>query len=115
MNGVPAASGEAVNPAAASADPMPPRPEAGPARVTPRRPDPSSHAIYRVQVGAYLEWKNAEDTSRRLTAAGFSPSFEWYNRYWRVVLTGIRADELEAITRRLEAAGFSQVLYRRER
>jgi cell division protein FtsN len=108
IDGVPAASDEA------SANPMPPYSEAVPVRIIPRRPDPSAYAIYRVQVGAFLEERNAINAYTRLTTAGFSPGVEWYNGYWRVFLPGIGAVEIDDIVRRLGAAGFSEALLREE-
>jgi hypothetical protein len=99
--------------------PAPPLSSSGsgvvPARIIPRRPDPASHAIYRVQVGAFLDERNAVEAYRRLTAAGFSPAYERYNDYYRVVLSGIRANEIENVAWRLGAANFSEALLREER
>jgi cell division protein FtsN len=78
-------------------------------------PDPSSLTIYRLQLGAYAEEKNAMAVHTRLTAAGFSPYYEWHNGCWRVILTGIRAAEVRDISWRLRAAGFSEALLREER
>jgi rare lipoprotein A len=85
-----------------------------PARILPRRPDPGSRAIYRVQVGAFLDERNAMDAYRRLTSAGFSPSYERYQNYYRIVLTGIRAGEVDNIAWRLGAANFTELLLREE-
>jgi hypothetical protein len=114
VDAAPAASGKAENSAAVSVDPTPPYSEGVPLR-TPRRSTLSGYAIYRIQVGAYLEKRNAANACTRLMAAGLAPSFEWYNGYWRVVLTGIRAYEIEDVARRLGAAGFSEMLLRKER
>jgi rare lipoprotein A (peptidoglycan hydrolase) len=86
-----------------------------PARIIPRRPDPASHAIYRVQVGAFLDERNAVEAYRRLMAAGLNPAYERYNDYYRVVLSGIRANEIENVAWRLGAANFSEALLREER
>jgi cell division protein FtsN len=78
-------------------------------------PDPASHKIYRIQVGAFLDERNATEAYRRLAEAGFSPGYERYNEYYRIVLTGIRASEIENIAWRLGAANFPEVLLREER
>jgi hypothetical protein len=85
-----------------------------PARILPRRPDPASRAIYRVQVGAFLDERNAVEAYRRLVSAGFSPAYERYQNYYRIVLTGIRAREVEDIAWRLGAARFTELLLREE-
>jgi hypothetical protein len=85
-----------------------------PARILPRRPDPGSRAIYRVQVGAFLDERNAVDAYRRLASAGFSPAYERYQNYYRIVLTGVRAGEIENIAWRLGAANFTELLLREE-
>jgi hypothetical protein len=78
-------------------------------------PNPASYGIYRVQVGAFLDQRNAVDAYNRLVAAGFTPAYEKYNDYYRVVLTGIRASEIENIAWRLGAANFPEALLREER
>jgi hypothetical protein len=68
-----------------------------------------------VQVGSFLDEKNAMVAYKRLVEAGFSPSYEHYNNYFRVVLTRIRAGEIENVAWRLGAAQFSEILLREER
>jgi cell division protein FtsN len=86
-----------------------------PARILPRLPNPASPGTYRVQVGAFLDQRNAVDAYNRLAAAGFTPVYEKYNDYYRILLPGIRASEIENIARRLGAANFSEALIREER
>jgi hypothetical protein len=95
--------------------PAMPRSGAVPARILPRLPNPVSHVVYRVQVGAFLDQRNAVDAYNRLAAAGFAPAYERYYDYYRVVLTGIRASEIENIAWRLGAANFPEALLREER
>jgi cell division protein FtsN len=78
-------------------------------------PDPASRTLYRVQVGSFLDQANAVNAFDRLRAAGFSPAYEQYNEYYRVVLTGVRAGEMESIARRLGNANFKEALLREER
>jgi hypothetical protein len=99
------------------APPVSSAPPAGvvPARIIPRKPDPSSHVIYRIQVGAFLDERNALEAYNRLVAAGFTPGYERYNDYYRIVLPNIRAREIENIAWRLGAANFPEALLREER
>jgi hypothetical protein len=83
-------------------------------QVTPRMPDPRSGRIYRLQVGAFSNELNAREAVFRLREVGFDPAYELYGGYCRVVLTGIRAADVEAIIRRVGAAGFMQVFIREE-
>ncbi|MFP3089084.1 SPOR domain-containing protein [Treponema sp. TIM-1] len=83
-------------------------------QVTPRMPDPRSGKIYRLQVGAFSNELNAREAVFRLREVGFDPAYELYGGYCRVVLTGIRAADVEAIIRRVGAAGFIQVFIREE-
>jgi hypothetical protein len=68
-----------------------------------------------VQVGAFLDERNAMEAYKRLIDAGFSPSYERYDNYFRVVLSRIRAGEIENVAWRLGAAHFSEVFIREER
>jgi cell division protein FtsN len=83
--------------------------------AAPRIPDPLSRSLYRIQVGSFLGEKNAAAAFNRVQAAGFSPVYERYGDYYRVVLTGLKAAYIEGITRRLGAAGFQDVLVSEER
>jgi hypothetical protein len=83
-------------------------------QVTPRMPDPGSGRIYRLQVGAFSKELNAREAVFRLREVGFDPAYELYGGYCRVVLTGIRAADVETIIRRVGAAGFMQVFIREE-
>jgi hypothetical protein len=83
-------------------------------QVTPRMPDPRSGRIYRLQVGAFSNELNAREAVFRLREAGFDPAYELYGGYCRVVLTGIRAADVETIIRRVGTAGFMQVFIREE-
>jgi hypothetical protein len=45
---------------------------------------------------------------------GFDPAYELYGGYCRVVITGIRAADVESIILRIGSAGFMQVFIREE-
>jgi rare lipoprotein A len=123
INGVPGSpSPAAAGPALAEPVPgtaRPPVPGRAPGPAAPlssggRAAGPSSRGLYRIQIGAFLDERNAAAAFDRLRAAGFSPVYERYDRYYRVVLTGIGAADVEGVALRLEAAGFQEVLIREE-
>jgi rare lipoprotein A len=93
----------------APADPAPVRAPASPAAVS------VSGSLYRIQVGSFLDEGNAAVAFNRLQTAGFSPLYERYGNYHRVVLTGIGAADIEGAARRLRAAGFQDILIKEER
>jgi hypothetical protein len=66
-------------------------------------------------VGTFRDERNARAAYNHLVNIGFSPNYEWYGNYLRVVISGIREGEREHIARRLEAAGFVEVWFREER
>jgi rare lipoprotein A len=84
------------------------------ARIIPRAPDPASFKVYRVQVGAFKAARNAKDVFDRLVTAGFSPAFESYGDLFRVVISGIRAQDIQTIAQRLGNAGFTEAWIREE-
>jgi len=69
---------------------------------------------YRVQVGAFKEIRYAEETYKRLKNAGLNPEYEKYGDYYRVVLPGLKQDDLAAVSERLSRAGFREVVLREE-
>jgi rare lipoprotein A len=70
---------------------------------------------YRVQVGSYKVPKNAVNTFDKLKGAGLNPAYERNGDYFRVVLAGIRGEDVQSLRERLGAAGFGEVLLREER
>jgi rare lipoprotein A len=77
-------------------------------------PDARSGNIYRLQVGAFTNEINAREAVFRLREVGFNPSYEVHGGYCRVVITGVRAADIEFAIERIGAAGFGQVLIREE-
>jgi len=69
---------------------------------------------YRVQVGAFKEIRYAEETYKKLKNAGFNPEYEKYGDYYRVVLPGLKQDDLAVVSERLSRAGFREVVLREE-
>jgi hypothetical protein len=51
----------------------------------------------------------------KLKNAGLNPAYERNGEYFRVVLAGIRGEDVQTLTERLGAAGFAEVLLREER
>jgi cell division septation protein DedD len=92
----------------------PPQPRMPPATVMPRMPDPANGHIYRVQVGSFLSALNAQNTFERLKASGFNPAYERYEEYYRVVLSGVRASEMQAVAQQLGNLGVREVWIRQE-
>jgi hypothetical protein len=71
--------------------------------------------VYRLQVGAFTVERNAAHTLNRLKDAGFSPNYERHGQYLRVVLSGVRAADVEGYMERIVRAGFSEIWRREER
>jgi rare lipoprotein A len=77
-------------------------------------PAPAPNRVYRIQVGSYKMPKNAVETFEKLKKAGLSPVYERSGEYFRVVLSGVRSEDVESVTRRIGAAGFKDPLLREE-
>ncbi|MDR2631237.1 MAG: SPOR domain-containing protein, partial [Spirochaetaceae bacterium] len=69
---------------------------------------------FRLQVGVFAEEASAQNMVIRLRNVGLSPAYEIVNNYYRVVIAGVPATELDAITRLINAAGFTDILIRTE-
>jgi rare lipoprotein A len=97
-----------AEPAPVEAKPVPePKPITIPA-VAPNK-------IYRIQVGSYKVARNAVEAYDKLKNEGLSPVYERNGEYFRVVLSGIRSEDVESVTRKIGAAGFGQPLFRMEK
>jgi cell division septation protein DedD len=72
-------------------------------------------ALYRVQVGAFSARKNAQELFDRLSKAGFSPVFEAQGRLTKVHIPRVRANEIPAISRRLNNLGLKDIWIHPER
>jgi hypothetical protein len=91
-----------------------PAPNDSVAAIRPYRPDPNSGGIYRVQVGAYSSMHNATEVFNFLLASGFSPAYETYGSYYRVVIPRVYPSEMDNLSRRLGAQGFREIWVRKE-
>jgi rare lipoprotein A len=54
------------------------------------------------------------DTFDRVKGIGLEPSYERHDDYYRVVLPGIRAEDIQSLAGRLGSAGFREILVREE-
>jgi rare lipoprotein A len=70
--------------------------------------------VYRIQVGSFRVARNAVEAFDKLKAAGLSPVYERNGEFFRVVLSGVRSEDMESVTRRIGAAGFRDSLLREE-
>jgi rare lipoprotein A len=80
----------------------------------PAIPETYTGKDYRVQVGAYKEFRYAEDAYIRLKNAGLNPEYERYGDFYRVVLPGLKQEELGSVSERLGRAGFREAMLREE-
>jgi rare lipoprotein A len=89
--------------------------DVGPALIKPYIPDPNNRKIYRVQVGSYKNTWHAKEAYDRLTTLGFRPAYERYEDYIRVVIPGIRSQDMPAVAVLIGRVGFREALIREER
>jgi hypothetical protein len=69
---------------------------------------------YRLQVGSFRVAKNAVDVFDRLSAAGFNPQWEPFENLYRIVLSNIRAEDVNSMAIRLGDVGFKEIIIREE-
>ncbi len=70
--------------------------------------------VYRIQVGAYRNAKNAVDAFTLVQNAGLTPAYERYNDFYRVVVAQVPSNNLQSVVDTLTRAGFQEVLIREE-
>jgi hypothetical protein len=68
--------------------------------------------FHQIQVGAFKIFQNAELTFNLLKAQGLNPFYEPFEDFTRVLVTGIKSDDLPLIAETLEKAGFSEIIIR---
>ncbi|MDR1318609.1 MAG: septal ring lytic transglycosylase RlpA family protein [Treponema sp.] len=111
----PAASSASLSPAEMTPEiPALPAPSYGPAALIPAI-NPVPGKVYRLQIGSYKVARNAVDSFDKLKGRGLSPSYERYEEYFRVVLAGVRGEEVQLLQEKIGAAGFREALIREER
>jgi rare lipoprotein A len=79
-----------------------------------RVPPVGSSGSYRLQIGAYKIPRNAVDTLERLKNAGLNPTYERGDDLYRVVLPGLKAEDIAAVSETLKSSGFTQAIIRKE-
>ena len=120
-------SGNALHPAVPPAAPPPiaisPQPAAPapgtffpapPARILGGMPPSDSPSLYRLQIGAYSVDRNAVVTFEKLRSAGLDPRYEQSGELIRVVLSGLRAENIPQIAQSLGNSGFYEAIIRVE-
>jgi rare lipoprotein A len=85
-----------------------------PAELKGPAPQLGSGKIYRLQVGAFRVARNAVDAFDKIKNTGLNPAYERNGELYRVVLSGIRAEEVQSIAVKLGAVGFREILVREE-
>jgi rare lipoprotein A len=106
----PDAAASAAPPAIQTAPPSGIRP----ATIVPAMPPLGTGARYRVQVGSFKLTRNAVEAFDKLVTLGFQPNYERYEDYYRVVISGVPAEDLTMIAERLGAGGFREAIIREE-
>jgi rare lipoprotein A len=94
-----------------------PESQSGPARLKGAVPDESglsAEKLYRIQVGAYIQPKNAVDAFDKLKKAGLNPVYEKYNDFYRVILAGVKNAEVRTVAEKLGQAGFQEAIIKEE-
>jgi rare lipoprotein A len=86
-----------------------------PAEIKPGIPPAEAGKSYRIQVGAYKIPRHAVDAFDKLKNAGLNPAYERSGEVYRVVLAGIRAEDVESVAGKLGNAGFKEAVIREER
>ncbi|MDR0375812.1 MAG: septal ring lytic transglycosylase RlpA family protein [Treponema sp.] len=108
----------AAQPSAPLVAPIPPvavaPPPAKPASIKPAIPPAGTNKRYRLQIGAFRVPKNAVSVFEKLKSVGLEPAYERSGDLYRVVLSGIRADDVQAVAEKIGRAGFTEALIREE-
>jgi rare lipoprotein A len=102
-------------PSAPAAQPQPPRNQPVYASAEIAGGPFVSGRYYRLQIGSYKVAKNAVDVFDRLSAAGLNPQWEPYGELYRVVISNVRAEDINTVAVRLGNAGFKEAIAREER
>jgi hypothetical protein len=77
---------------------------------------PQPNKIYKLQVGAFRITQNAAGVFARLKNIGLNPIYEITEDFlYRVIIPGVYETEVQSVTEKLRAAGFSEVIIRENR
>ena len=93
---------------------QPPARAAVPAQLKGAVPGTGNEKLYRVQVGSYVQPRNAVEAFEKLKGAGLNPAYEKYNDFYRVVISGITGGEVQNIAEKLGQAGFREAILKEE-
>jgi rare lipoprotein A len=77
-------------------------------------PPAGTGKVYRLQVGAYKVPRNAVDAFEKAKNAGLNPAYEKTGDMYRVVLAGLKPEEIPTVAEKLGAAGFREAIVRTE-
>jgi rare lipoprotein A len=77
-------------------------------------PPATSSKSYRLQVGAFTVPRNALNAFDKLKNAGLNPAYEQNGEFYRVVLAGLKASEIQTIAQILANNGFPEAILREE-
>jgi hypothetical protein len=83
-------------------------------RVIGAIPCAETGTLYRIQIGAFRIAGNAEGAAKILAAAGFSAGFESLGNFTRVFVPRVPGSDIPAFLKRLERAGFTEAIIRKE-
>jgi rare lipoprotein A len=117
---VQSAASRAVQPEPVKVEPVAvePPPAAEPAKpmaaIKPAMPQGGTGKLYRVQVGSYKVARNALEAYEKLKGVSLDPAYEKNGDLYRVVLGGIKADDMPRVAEKLASAGFQEALIREE-
>jgi len=84
------------------------------AKIVGTIPPATSPKSYRLQVGAFTVPRNALNAFEKLKNAGLNPAYEQNGEFYRVVLAGLKASEIQAIAQILANNGFQEAIIREE-
>jgi hypothetical protein len=79
-----------------------------------RIPDPKSAELYQFQLGAFSKSLNARVVFTQLRQAGFTPVYEQYQSFTRVLVRGVRARDVRSYLERIKQADFKEVIIRED-
>ena len=77
-------------------------------------PPVESVKSYRLQVGAFIVPRNAINAYEKLKSAGLNPVCEQNGEFYRVVLAGLKAKEIQSVAQILGNTGFREALIKEE-
>jgi rare lipoprotein A len=85
-----------------------------PAVIKPAIPPAGDGKYYRIQVGSFKVPRNAADAFEKLKKAGLNPAYERAGDFYRVVIAGVPANDIQTVADKLGNAGFREALIRAE-